>query len=121
MLSSTAGTTRHRRRRAARQGIKVGLLKPRVFRPFPAEELVDALSHVKVVGVMDRSIAFGAMGNAGPLFLELLAAQRIYGGNMPMVDYIFGLGGRDIVPPEIEGVYNDLLQDRGDGQDRATW
>jgi len=92
------------------EGKKVGLLKPRVFRPFPAKELADALSHIKVVGVMDRSISFGAMSNTGPLFLELLAAQRIYGGDMPIVDYIFGLGGRDIVPPVIESVFDDLFK-----------
>ena len=50
------------------------------------------------------------MFNAGPLYLELLAAQRIFGGSMPIVDFIFGLGGRDIVPPEIENVYADLFK-----------
>jgi pyruvate ferredoxin oxidoreductase alpha subunit len=110
VLSSTAGTTRTVVDKLRAQGKKVGLLKPRVFRPFPAKELADALRHVKAVGVMDRSIAFGAMSCAGPLYLEILAAQRIYGGNMPIADYVFGLGGRDIVPPEIEGVYADLYK-----------
>ncbi len=110
VLSSTAGTTRTVVDKLRAQGKKVGLLKPRVFRPFPAEELAAALRHVKVVGVMDRSIAFGAMGNGGPLFLEILAAQRIYGGAMPIADFIFGLGGRDIVPPEIESVFADLYK-----------
>lgn len=110
VLSSTAGTTRTVVDKMRAEGKKVGLLKPRVFRPFPAKQLAEALSHVKVVGVMDRSISFGAMNNSGPLFLELLAAQRIYGGSMPIVDYVFGLGGRDIVPPEIESVFADLLQ-----------
>jgi len=110
VLSSTAGTTKTVVDKLRAQGKKVGLLKPRVFRPFPAKELADALRHVKVVGVMDRSIAFGAMGNCGPLYLELLAAQRIHGGTMPVVDYIFGLGGRDIVQPDIETVYDDLYK-----------
>ena len=110
VLSSTAGTTRTVVDKMRAEGKKVGLLKPRVFRPFPAKELADALSHIKVVGVMDRSISFGAMSNTGPLFLELLAAQRIYGGDMPIVDYIFGLGGRDIVPPVIESVFDDLFK-----------
>lgn len=116
VMSSTAGTTRSVVDKMRSQGKKVGLLKPRVFRPFPAKELADALRHVKVVGVMDRSISFGAMSNAGPLYLELLAAQRIYGGNMPIVDYIFGLGGRDIVPPQIEELYEDLLKIAATGQ-----
>ncbi|HID65125.1 MAG TPA: pyruvate ferredoxin oxidoreductase, partial [Anaerolineae bacterium] len=73
-------------------------------------ELVEALAHVQVIGVMDRSISFGAMNNAGPLFLELCAALKVYGGDMPIVDYVFGLGGRDIVPSQIEQVARDLLK-----------
>jgi pyruvate ferredoxin oxidoreductase alpha subunit len=110
VLSSTAGTTRVVVDRLREQGLKVGLLKPRVFRPFPAQELVEALAHVKAVGVMDRSISFGAMNNAGPLFLELCAALKIYGGDMPIVNYVFGLGGRDIGPSEIEQVAHELLK-----------
>lgn len=110
VLSSTAGTTRAVVDRLRAQGLKVGLLKPRVFRPFPAQELAEALAHVKAIGVMDRSISFGAMSNAGPLFLELCAALHIYGGDMPIVNYIFGLGGRDIVPSQIEQVAHELLK-----------
>ncbi|UCC62938.1 MAG: pyruvate ferredoxin oxidoreductase [Anaerolineae bacterium] len=111
VLSSTAGTARTVVDRMREQGYKVGLLKPRVFRPFPAEELVDALKHLKAIAVMDRSISFGAMGNAGPLFLELLAALQVYGnGRVPVSDYVFGLGGRDIVPSQIETVFHDALR-----------
>jgi len=110
VLSSAAGTARVTVDRLRAQGLKVGLLKPRVFRPFPAQELVEALAHVKAIGVMDRSISFGAMNNAGPLFLELCAALHIYGGDMPIVNYVFGLGGRDIVPSEIKQVAHDLLR-----------
>lgn len=116
VLSSTAGTTKAVVDQLRAQGKKVGLLKPRVFRPFPAKELADALRHLKAVAVMDRSISFGAMHNAGPLYLEVLSAQRIYGGNMPVVDYIFGLGGRDIVPAQIESVYDDLFRILETGQ-----
>jgi len=111
VLSSAAGTTRTVVDRMREQGYKVGMLKPRVFRPFPAEELVDALKHLKAIAVMDRSISFGAMGNAGPLFLELLAALQVYGdGRLPVSDYVFGLGGRDIVPSQIETVFHDALK-----------
>jgi pyruvate ferredoxin oxidoreductase alpha subunit len=92
------------------EGLKVGLLKPRVFRPFPAAELADALSNVKAVAVMDRSISFGAMENAGPLFLELAAALALHGVRAPVADYVFGLGGRDIGLGEIEWVYRDALK-----------
>jgi len=98
------------------EGLKVGLLKPRVFRPFPASEIADALSNVKAVAVMDRSISFGAMQNAGPLFLELLAGLTANGVQGPVADYVYGLGGRDILPREIEGVYRDALKMAETGQ-----
>jgi len=111
VLSSTAGTAKAAVDSLRAQGHKVGLLKPRVFRPFPAQELADALKHLKAIAVMDRSISFGAMGNAGPLFLELLAALQVYGnGRVPVADYIFGLGGRDILPSQIETVFLDALK-----------
>ncbi|RLC90835.1 MAG: pyruvate ferredoxin oxidoreductase [Chloroflexi bacterium] len=110
VANSTAGTARVVVDRLRDEGLKVGLLKPRVFRPFPAEELADALSHLKAVAVMDRSISFGAMDNAGPLFLELAAALALHGVQVPMADYVYGLGGRDILPHEIERVYRDALK-----------
>lgn len=123
VLSSTAGTTRSVVDNLREQGLKVGMLKPRVFRPFLAQELVNALRHVKAIGVMDRSISFGAMHDCGPLFLELCAALKIYDGQMPVANYIFGLGGRDIVPPQIEGVFHDLLKiaDTGEVENLVTY
>lgn len=121
VLSSTAGTARMVVKALRQKGIKIGLLRPRVFRPFPAQELTEALKNVKVVAVLDRSIAFGAMGGAGPLFLELCAALYTYGnGRGPqVVDYIFGLGGRDVLPAYIERAAQDILHiaetgERGD-------
>jgi pyruvate ferredoxin oxidoreductase alpha subunit len=111
VLASTAGTAKTAVDNLRKRGHKVGLLKPRLFRPFPAEELVDALKHLKAIAVMDRSISFGAMGNAGPLFLEVLAALQVYGnGRVPVSDYVYGLGGRDIVPSQIETVFEDALK-----------
>jgi pyruvate ferredoxin oxidoreductase alpha subunit len=110
VLSSTAGTARFVIEQLRGQGLPVGLLKPRVFRPFPAEELVEALRGVKAVGVMDRSISFGAMFNGGPLWLELLAAAQLNGLGVPIADYVFGLGGRDILPSEIEGIIYDVFR-----------
>jgi pyruvate ferredoxin oxidoreductase alpha subunit len=102
--------------RLREEGLKVGLLKPRVFRPFPGSELIDALKHLKAIAVMDRSISFGSMNDAGPLFLELAAAFQIHGAKVPMVDYVFGLGGRDIAPAQIDSVYRDLMDIAQDGQ-----
>jgi pyruvate ferredoxin oxidoreductase alpha subunit len=108
--NSTAGTAKTVVDQMREQGLKVGLLKPRLFRPFPAREMVDALKHLKAVAVMDRSVSFGAMDNAGPLFLELVAALAIHGVHIPVADYVYGLGGRDILPSEIESVYQDMFR-----------
>jgi pyruvate ferredoxin oxidoreductase alpha subunit len=78
--------------------------------------LAQALSHLDAVAVMDRSISFGAMANAGPLYLELLAALAAHGVSVPMADYVYGLGGRDILPQEIRRVYLDALDVAETGQ-----
>ncbi|MBN1180468.1 MAG: pyruvate ferredoxin oxidoreductase [Anaerolineae bacterium] len=116
VANSTAGTAKVVVDQLRGEGLKVGLLKPRVFRPFPAREMAEALSGVKAVAVMDRSISFGAMDNAGPLYLEIVAALTRHGVQVPVSDYVFGLGGRDIVPREIEGVYRDALKAAETGQ-----
>jgi pyruvate ferredoxin oxidoreductase alpha subunit len=107
--NSTAGTAKVVVDQLRGEGHRVGLLKPRVFRPFPAKELADALSHLKALAVMDRSVSFGAMDNAGPLFLELVATLAHHGTRLPVTDYVYGLGGRDILPAEIEAIYRDML------------
>jgi pyruvate ferredoxin oxidoreductase alpha subunit len=114
--NSTAGTAKVVVDQLRDEGLKVGLLKPRVFRPFPAKELVDAMSHLKAVAVMDRSISFGAMENAGPLFLEIVAALTAFGVHIPVADYVYGLGGRDILPGEIERAFRDALTFAETGQ-----
>jgi pyruvate ferredoxin oxidoreductase alpha subunit len=108
--NSTAGTARVVVDQLREEGIKAGLLKPRVFRPFPAQELTEALGSLEAIAVMDRSISFGAMENAGPLFLEIAAALALNGVQVPIANYVYGLGGRDILPGEIESVYRDMLQ-----------
>jgi pyruvate ferredoxin oxidoreductase alpha subunit len=111
VLSSTAGTARMVVRGLREKGGKIGLIKPRVFRPFPAKEFAEALADVKAVGVLDRSIVFGALNGLGPgpLYLELCAALFAAGDTTTRVaDYIFGLGGRDIIPAYIERVAQDL-------------
>jgi pyruvate ferredoxin oxidoreductase alpha subunit len=116
VANSAAGTTKVVVDQLRGEGLKVGLLKPRVFRPFPAQEIAQVLSGVEAVAVMDRSISFGAMQNAGPLFLELVAALALNDVQVPVADYVYGLGGRDILPHEIEGVYRDALKMAETGQ-----
>jgi len=118
--NSTAGTARTAVDDLRGEGVKAGLLKLRVFRPFPAKELAEALSGVEAVAVLDRSISFGSMDNAGPLYLELAAALALQGVHVPIADYVYGLGGRDIRPGEIEQVYRETLEMAETGKPRGV-
>jgi pyruvate ferredoxin oxidoreductase alpha subunit len=84
------------------------MLKLRMFRPFPLDEVRDALKHLKACAVLDRSIAFGADG--GPVNVEVKAA--LYGvNNTPMMaNYIYGLGGKPIDLEHIDIVFDDLTK-----------
>ncbi len=87
-------------------GKKAGLVKIRVFRPFPEEELAKALAHVKAVAIMDRSEMFSATG--GPLGAEVRAALYQAKSSAETVNYFYGLGGRDITVADFEHVYENL-------------
>jgi len=123
VVNSTAGTAKVVVDRMRDEGHKVGLLKLRVFRPFPAREMTSALRHLKALAVMDRSVSFGAMANAGPLFLELVAALALHRVQIPVINYVYGLGGRDILPNEIEAIYRDLFQttETGEGEPKVHY
>jgi pyruvate ferredoxin oxidoreductase alpha subunit len=98
------------------KGQKVGVLKPRLYRPFPDKMIVDAIANCKAVAVLDRAISFGAPQGQGPIFTDLTAALYNQGvSGLPVVDYIFGLGGRDTLPPMIESVYADLAEVAAEG------
>ncbi|MCS7228410.1 MAG: pyruvate ferredoxin oxidoreductase [Candidatus Kryptonium sp.] len=106
-LGSTAGTIKEVIDELRLKGMKVGGLKIRVYRPFPREEIKEFLSNALVVGVMDRSIAFGA--TCGPVCLDVKATlQGTKLSNLPIVDYIYGLGGRDVTPKDIEKIFGEL-------------
>lgn len=105
-MGSTAGTAKVTIDTLREKGMKVGLVKPRVFRPFPKEELADALKNLKAIAVMDRSDSMN--GQEGPLCLETKAALYDKGLNKTVLNYIYGLGGREIRLDEIEAVFNDL-------------
>ncbi len=87
-------------------GKKVGLLKIRVFRPFPEEELAMALRDKKAVAVLDRSEMFAAAG--GPLGAEVRAALYSVKSRTEFVNYFYGLGGRDITVEDFKEVYRKL-------------
>jgi pyruvate ferredoxin oxidoreductase alpha subunit len=106
VIGSTAGNSRHVARDMRAKGIKAGIVKVRVFRPFPAQELRDALKGLKAVAVLDRSDSFGAEG--GPLFLEVRSALYDLDTRVPLVNYIYGLGGSDVRLELLERVFGDL-------------
>jgi pyruvate ferredoxin oxidoreductase alpha subunit len=107
-LGSTTGTAKTVVDELRGQGIKAGLLKLRCFRPFPASEVAEALGNKRAVAVLDRSLSFGAQGN--PLFLEVVTALYTHGFSPKVVNYAYGLGGRDTVPALIHQVYKDLVE-----------
>ncbi len=105
-MNSTAGTTKFVVDKLRANGIKAGLLKIRVFRPFPAEEIAKALSHVKAVAVLDKADSLNAAG--GALFTDITSGMQVNKVNVPTVSYIYGIGGRDTKSDDIEKVYSDL-------------
>lgn len=106
-INSTAGTAKDAVDEMRGAGKKVGLLKIRIFRPFPAEELANALKHVKVIAVMDRHEGFSTMG--GPVFAEMRAALYDLPAPPKTISYVYGLGGRDVRTNHIESIYTELL------------
>lgn len=113
-LGSTAGTTRVAVDNLRKKGIKAGLLKIRVFRPFPAGQIANALKNIKVVAVLDRSDGLADFG--GPVFNEVRSALYDLPTRPIVVDYIYGLGGRDIFVGDIEKVYQTLLDIKKSGK-----
>ena len=109
VLNSTAGTAKFVVDELRAQGKKVGLIKPRVFRPFPVTEIANALKHVKAVAIMDKCDSTNGAG--GPLYTEVTSALYTEGiTDVKSVGYIYGIGGRDVKSTDIEKVYEDLAE-----------
>lgn len=108
IIGSSAGTAKAAVDRLRDEGIKAGLIKVRVFRPFPMEELAAALKGVKAAAVMDKSEGFSGCG--GPLFCETRSAlYDLAEAERPrVINYIYGLGGRDVTVSHIEYVFGQL-------------
>ena len=113
-MNSTAGTTKYTVDCLREKGIKAGLLKIRVYRPFPGEEVAKALSNVKAVAVLDKSDSLNGAG--GALFEDVVSSLYINHVSVPVVNYIYGIGGRDTKSNDIESVYNDLLEIKETGK-----
>ena len=106
LIGSTAGTAKAAVDQLRAQGKKVGLIKLRVFRPFPAEELAQALSHCKAVAVMDKSEGFSSCG--GPIFAETRSALYDLEQRPKLINVVYGLGGRDVSTGDIAALYQRL-------------
>jgi len=107
-LGSTAGTAREVARKLRAQGKKVGVVKLWLYRPFPNEEVSAALKHVKAVAVFDKAISFGA--RYGALCSDVISALHTVEESPKTFNVIFGLGGRDIQPSDVELVFNEALE-----------
>ena len=107
-MNSTAGTTKAVVDELREKGVKAGLLKLRMFRPFPAEEIAEALQGLKAVAILDKADSLNAAG--GALFEDVTSAMYVNKKQVPMVNYIYGIGGRDTTTMQIESVYNDLQE-----------
>ena len=105
-LGSTAGTIKTVVDELRKEGVKAGLLRIRTFRPLPVEEIRRALENVKAVAVMYKSMSFG--GNGGAVFHEVRHVLYDAKAHPYVVNYIYGLGGRDTSPRGLRRIYEDL-------------
>ena len=108
IIGSSAGTAKAAVDQMRKEGKKVGLIKLRVFRPFPMEELAVALSKVGVVAVMDKAEGFSNAG--GPLFADVRSALYDLENRPKAINYVYGLGGRDIKTTDFEAIYEELFR-----------
>jgi pyruvate ferredoxin oxidoreductase alpha subunit len=105
ILNSAAGTAKDVVDEFRDKGIRAGLLKPRLFRPFPYQEIADALKDARAICVMDRADSFGGFG---PMYMEIASAMMMNGKKPLLINKIYGLGGRDFLPEHAELVLSEL-------------
>ncbi len=106
ILNSAAGTTKVAIDELRAKGIKAGLLRPRLFRPFPAVELSNALKHVKAIACLDRADSMSGFG--GPLFNDIRSAMYELDARPRIISRIYGLGGRDYKVRDAIAVFDEL-------------
>lgn len=107
-MGSTAGTVRSVLRKLRADGKKVGLIKLWLYRPFPIDELFSVIENLKALVVMDMALSFGAP--FGALCSDVASILQIKKKDLKIFNVIYGLGGRDITPSEIEDIFNDALE-----------
>ena len=106
IMGSAAGTAKQAVDELREQGMKVGILKIRVFRPFPEKEIAEALKGCKAVAIMDRTESYN--GNCGPLGSEVTAGLYRNKVFLEAVCYTYGLAGRDFTTDSVKGIFDQL-------------
>ena len=106
IIGSAAGTGKDTVDMLRKQGVRAGLLKIRLFRPFPAEEIAEALKNVKYLAIMDRTEDYN--GHCGPLGAEI--KSTLYNADLhpATLHYCYGIGGRDVTVESLASVFEDL-------------
>lgn len=120
MLGSITTTARAVINEFRREGIKAGVIKLRSYRPFPAQELREALKHVDVIGVIDRDISFGY---SGAVYVDVAAALQEIRNGSKIVNFIVGLGGRDVTIDHFKYIIKRLLRvaETGNIEEKVEW
>lgn len=108
-LGSIAGLVREVVDRLRENGEKVGLLRIRYLRPFPNEEIADAVRHAKSAAVLEKDISFG---NEGTVYTNVNSALKKADVHVPVSNYIGGLGGRNISTEEVEHIFSELKKEQ---------
>lgn len=106
-IGSACGTMKDAIDHLRKRGIKAGLLKVRVFRPFPGEEFAEALKDKKAIAIMDRCEGYSA--NGGPLGAEVTAALYRAKSHAEVINLVYGLSGRDLRVEDVEKIYENLI------------
>lgn len=120
IIGSSAGTAKQAVDELRAQGQKVGLIKIRSFLPFPAEDIAAALKNVKAFAAMDKDDSFNA--HCGPIYAETTAALYAAGISAPKgINYIYGLGGRDVRVESIRRVFAELEKIAATGETGETY
>lgn len=117
-IGSMSGTGKYVVNQLRAQGVKAGLLRICMFRPFPAEEVREALKHVRVVGVVDRSCGLG--GAQAPVCTEVKAA--LLGTDVKTFGFVGGIAGRDISDGSFRKIFGELMEVQAGRADSVnTW
>ncbi len=112
-IGSVCGTAKDAVDAMRERGLRAGLLKIRVFRPFPGEEIAAALKNCRAIAIMDRSESYNAVG--GPLGAEVTAALYRAKAHAEVINIMYGLSGRDVRVEDIEELFDNLVR-LGDGE-----